>query len=104
MAENPNQEENQTQNENQRRLQNQRPEMAGRVLVVVLCVAPLPVVFPMLVDFFADLALNVTGYAGSLFEPFRMSGRPQLEGIIRLCLILVVIVIIFKFLLRRPRG
>ena len=74
-----------------------------RAIVVVLAIAFLPLVVNG-VAHFATEAVNSAGTGiKNLLAPLRYSGSAKVEGVIRLCLYLIAVVLIIRFLSGR-RG
>ena len=75
--------------------------LAWRIVIVIVAI-----IFSIsMVPFVASLVINAFNYMGesitALFRPFTLSGRQRLQGLIELCLYLVTITFLIRFLLRR---
>ena len=71
---------------------------------IVIFIVALILSFYM-VPFVASLATNAVSFIGesitALFRPFTLSGEARLEGLIKMCLYLIIITFLIKFLFRR---
>ena len=72
-----------------------------RIIILILAIA----FIPMIVSGTASLVSNGTHAVAesihSLLRPLSMSGDAKLEGLIRVCLYLISITLLFRFLFRR---
>ncbi len=71
---------------------------------IVIFISALLLSFTM-VPVVASLATNAVSFMGesvtALFRPFTLSGKARLEGLIEMCLYLIVITFLIRFLLLR---
>jgi len=74
-----------------------------KTIIIVLAIAFLPILINV-VSMLAVQGINATiqGIQG-LFDPFAMSGDAKLGGVIKLCLYLVAITFLVRFLLGMQR-
>ena len=70
-----------------------------RIIIIILAVAFVPMIVAGTASLIASGIQGVTVAVGNLFKPFSLTGQARLEGLIRLCLYLVIITIIFRVLL-----
>ena len=74
-----------------------------RIIIILVALAFLPVLVHLVTQF-SMLAINAASQElQNLFRPLLMSGGSRLEGTIRLCLYLIAIILLGKFLIG-PRG
>ena len=76
-----------------------------RIIIIILVIAFLPI----LINLVSQLAVQGINAASQgikgLFDPFSMSGDAKLGGVIKLCLYLVAITFLVRFLLgMQKRG
>ena len=75
--------------------------LAMRIVIFIVALILSFIVIPVV----ASLVTNAFNYMGesitALFRPFTLSGRQKLHGLIELCLYLVTITFLIRFLLRR---
>ena len=75
--------------------------LAWRIVIFIVAIL---LSFSM-VPFVASLVINAFNYMGesitALFRPFTLSGKQRLQGLIELCLYLVAITLLIRFLIRR---
>jgi hypothetical protein len=72
-----------------------------RLIIVVLAVALMPVIVSGTATLIANGIQAVGQGIHSLFKPLSMSGDARLEGLIRLCLYLISITLLVRFLFGR---
>ena len=75
--------------------------LAWRIVIFIVAI-----IFSIsMVPFVASLVINAFNYMGesitALFRPFTLSGRQRLKGLVELCLYLVAITFLVRFLFRR---
>ena len=75
-----------------------------RLIIIILAVAFVPIIVSGTASLITSAIHSVGGGIFSLFEPFSRSGDARLEGIIKLCLYLVAITLIARFLFGRRDG
>ena len=75
-----------------------------RLIVIILAVAFVPILVSGTASLVTSAIHSVGDGVFSLFEPFSRSGNARLEGIVKLCLYLVVITLIARFLFGRRGG
>jgi hypothetical protein len=74
-----------------------------RIIIILLALAFLPVLVHLVTQF-SMLAINAaTQELQHLFQPLFMAGGSRLEGVIKLCLYLIGITLLVRFLFG-PRG
>ena len=75
--------------------------LAWRIVIFIVAIIASVIIVP----FVASLVTNAVSFMGEsvtdLFRPFTLSGRQRLQGLIELCLYLVAITFLIRFLLRR---
>jgi len=75
--------------------------LAWRIVIFIAAIIAAVIIVPIV----ASLIINGTNYMAesitALFRPFTLSGRQRLQGLIELCLYLVAITFLIRFLLRR---
>jgi hypothetical protein len=75
--------------------------LAWRIVIFIVALILSFIIVPVV----ASLATNAVSFMGesitSLFRPFTLSGEARLEGLISLCLYLIIITFLFRFLFRR---
>ncbi len=75
--------------------------LAWRIVIFIVALILSFIIVPVV----ASLATNAVSFMGesitSLFRPFTLSGDARLEGLIKMCLYLIVITFLIRFLLRR---
>jgi uncharacterized protein involved in outer membrane biogenesis len=75
--------------------------LAWRIVIFIVAIILVLIIVPVV----ASLATNAVSFMGesitSLFRPFTLSGDARLEGLIKMCLYLIVITFLIRFLLRR---
>jgi len=70
-----------------------------RIIIVLLAVAFVPPIVAGTAGLIMDGIHIVSQGIHSLFEPLTASGEAKLEGILTLCLYLIAIMFLFRFLL-----
>jgi hypothetical protein len=74
-----------------------------RIIIIILVIAFLPILIN-LVSQLAVQGINATTQGiKSLFDPFSMSGDARLAGVIKLCLYLIAITFLVRFLFGMQR-
>ena len=71
-----------------------------RIIAIILAVALVPIMVSGTASLVADAIQSAGEGIHSLFTPFSMSGEARLQGVIRLCLYLISITLLIRFLLR----
>jgi len=75
--------------------------LAWRIVIFIVALIFSLIVVPVI----ASLATNAVSFMGesitALFRPFTLSGEARLEGLIKMCLYLIIITFLIRFLLRR---
>mgnify|MGYP000240265994 CR=1 FL=1 len=75
--------------------------LAWRIVIFIAAIIAAVIIVP----FAASLVTSAVSFMGesitALFRPFTLSGRQRLQGLIELCLYLVAITFLIRFLLRR---
>ena len=75
--------------------------LAWRIVIFIAAIIAAVIIVPIV----ASLIINGANYMAesitALFRPFTLSGRQRLQGLIELCLYLVAITFLIRFLLRR---
>jgi len=75
--------------------------LVWRIVIFIVAIILVLIIVPVV----ASLATNAVSFMGesitSLFRPFTLSGEARLEGLISLCLYLIIITFLFRFLFRR---
>jgi len=75
--------------------------LAWRIVLFIVALILVLIIVPVV----ASLATNVVSFMGesitALFRPFTLSGEARLEGLIKMCLYLIIITFLIRFLLRR---
>jgi hypothetical protein len=75
--------------------------LAWRIVIFIVALILSLIVVPVV----ASLATNAVSFMGeritALFRPFTLSGEARLEGLIKMCLYLIIITFLIRFLLRR---
>ena len=75
--------------------------LAWRIIIFIVALILAVIIIPVA----ASLITNAVNFMGesitAMFRPFALSGEDRLQGLIKLCLYLVVITFLIRFLLRR---
>ena len=75
--------------------------LAARIVIFIVAI----IATVLLVPFVASLVTSAMSFMGeritSLFRPFTLSGKQRLQGLVELCLYLVAITFLIRFLIRR---
>ena len=75
--------------------------LAWRIVIFIAAIIAAVIIVP----FAASLVTSAVSFMGesitALFRPFTLSGKARLGGLIELCLYLIVITFLIRFLLRR---
>ena len=75
--------------------------LAWRIVIFIVALILSLIVVPVV----ASLATNAVSFMGERitapFRPFTLSGEARLEGLIKMCLYLIIITFLIRFLLRR---
>jgi len=75
--------------------------LAWRIVIFIVAIIAAVIIVP----FAASLVTSAVSFMGesitALFRPFTLSGKQRLQGLIELCLYLVAITFLIRFLLRR---
>ena len=74
-----------------------------RIIIIILALALLPILVHFVTLFSMQAIHAATQGIQNLFQPLAMTGDARLEGIIKLCLYLIGITLLVKFLIG-PRG
>ena len=78
-----------------------RINLAWRIVIFIVAI----ILSFYMVSFVASLVVSAFNFMGeritALFRPFTLSGKQRLQGLIELCLYLVIITFLIKFLFRR---
>jgi len=72
-----------------------------RLIVIILAIAFVPLIVSGVSALVVDAIHGVSHGINSLFAPLSKTGEPRLEGLIRLCLYLITITLLVRFLLGR---
>jgi hypothetical protein len=75
-----------------------------RLIIILLAIAFVPMIVAGTASLVTQGITSVGHSISSLLSPLSMSGSARIEGIIRLCLYLVSILILVRFLFGGPRG
>ena len=75
-----------------------------RIIAIILAVALVPLIVSGTASLVADVIQSAGEGIHSLFTPFAMSGEARLQGIIRLCLYLISITLLIRFLFGKKGG
>ena len=74
-----------------------------RLIVIILAIAFLPLMVNGIATLVTE-AINAAVHGiQNLLSPFSMSGHRKVEGVIRLCLYLVGVTMLVRFLMRRRK-
>ena len=75
--------------------------LAWRIVIFIVAI----ILSLSMVPFVASLVTSAVSFMGesitALFRPFTLSGKQRLQGLIELCLYLVAITLLIRFLIRR---
>jgi hypothetical protein len=72
-----------------------------RLIVIILAIALVPLIVSGVSALIVDAIHGISHGINSLFAPLSKTGEPRLEGLIRLCLYLITITLLVRFLLGR---
>ena len=75
-----------------------------RFIVIGLAIALLPLIVGGTASLVSQAVNGISEGVQSLISPFSMSGEARLEGIIRLCLYLIAVTLLARFLVRKRGG
>ena len=71
-----------------------------RIIVIILAIAFVPMIFSGVASLVTAGVHGVSHNIDSMLRPLSMSGDDKLEGLIRLCLYLVAITLLARFLFK----
>ncbi|MDY6989623.1 MAG: hypothetical protein SWQ30_16370 [Thermodesulfobacteriota bacterium] len=72
-----------------------------RLIVIILAIAFVPLIVSGVSALVVDAIHGVSHGINGLFAPLCKTGEPRLEGLIRLCLYLITVTLLVRFLLGR---
>jgi hypothetical protein len=75
-----------------------------RIIIIILAIAFLPLMVSGTASLVTGGIHSVSEGIHSLLRPLSMSGDAKLEGVIRLCLYLIVIMLLARFMLGGRKG
>ena len=75
-----------------------------RIIIIILAIAFIPIIVTGTASLISGGIHSASEGIHSLFRPLSMSGDARLEGVIRLCLYLISITLLVRFLFGRKGG